>query len=412
MNNFLPPSNAEPSKESVLYLVHRIPFPPNKGDKIRSFHLLQYLSQRYTVQLACFIDDENDHQYVEKVKEYCGETLFVSIHPTLSKLRSLQALLNGRPLSFEFYRKPQVHEWVAATINKHSIKKAVVFSSAMAQFIDECEVPCKIIDFVDVDSDKWQQYAEKKSWPMSALYRREAKTVLDQENQIARKFNQSFFVSEAEADLFRTLAPKNKKKISYFNNGVDSDYFAPRPDYANPFAKHTKNIVFTGAMDYWPNVDAVQWFVSEVFNKLQEQNQQLNFYIVGSRPTQTVQALAQNKNITVTGMVPDVRPYLAFADIVIAPLRIARGIQNKVLEAMAMAKVVVVSPQALEGIDAIDGEELILANGAQSFIEKISGLLRHPPTTIGVNARAKVVGRYNWESNLNIIGQALDLKSK
>ncbi len=412
MSDFLPSSNAEPSKESVLFLVHRIPFPPNKGDKIRSFHLLQYLAQRYTVHLACFIDDENDHQYVETVKKYCGEALFVSIHPTVSKLRSLQGLLNGRPLSFEFYRNRQVHDWVAELIKKHSIKKAMVFSSAMAQFLDDCEVPCKIIDFVDVDSDKWQQYAEKKSWPMSALYRREAKTVLDQESQIAQKFNQSFFVSEAEADLFRKLAPKSQEKTSHFNNGVDSDYFAPRPDYLNPFAKNVKNIVFTGAMDYWPNVDAVQWFVSEVFDKLLDQNQQLNFYIVGSRPTQTVQALAQNKCVTVTGMVPDVRPYLAYADVVVAPLRIARGIQNKVLEAMAMAKVVVVSPQALEGIDAIDGEELILADSAQSFIEKISVLLRHPPTTIGVNARAKVVSRYNWESNLSIIGQALEMTQK
>ena len=412
MKDFSPSSNAESCKESVLYLVHRIPFPPNKGDKIRSFHLLQYLAQRYSVQLACFIDDPKDHQYIDTVKKYCGDTLFVPIHPTVAKFRSLQGLLNGQPLSFEFYRKPQVHEWVAQAIEKHNIKKAVVFSSAMAQFLDDCELPCKIIDFVDVDSDKWQQYAEKKAWPMSALYRREAKTVLNQENRIAREFNQSFFVSKAEAELFKKLAPNNKQKTSYFNNGVDSDYFSPSSDYPNPFAKNVKNIVFTGAMDYWPNVDAVQWFVSEVFQHLVKQNQEVNFYIVGSRPTQVVQALGQNKNVTVTGMVPDVRPYLAYADIVVAPLRVARGIQNKVLEAMAMAKVVVVSPQALEGIDAIDGEELILADSAKSFTEKISTLLRHPPTTIGVNARTKVVSRYNWESNLSTIGQELATTQK
>jgi sugar transferase (PEP-CTERM/EpsH1 system associated) len=215
-------------------------------------------------------------------------------------------------------------------------------------------------------------------------------------------------VSDPEAALFRKLAPESATKIGHFNNGVDTDYFSPHLGHASPYADGERAVVFTGAMDYWPNVDAVQWFANDVFPHLRERFADLRFYIVGSRPSPAVQALAQLPGVVVTGTVPDVRPYIAHARVAVAPLRIARGIQNKVLEAMAMATPVVVSPQALEGIEAVPGAELVLADGAGEFVESVSTLLEQQGSPLGPAARARVERQYSWPSNLACIGERLE----
>ncbi len=393
----------ETQKENLLLLVHRIPYPPNKGDKIRSYHLLQHLIHNYTVHLGTFIDDQNDLQYEETVKQWCGDSYFEILNPTTAKLASVSALLKNRPLSLDYYRSKQMQRWVDKTITKYSISKIVIFSSAMAQFVESYPDANRVADFVDIDSDKWLQYAGKKVWPMSWLYRREGRTLLAYERKIAGICNASLFVSEAEADLFKKLAPESVAKIGYFNNGVDTDYFSPHIEHENPYSANDKVIVFTGAMDYWPNIDAVQWFIDEVFSKLRERHSDVFFFIVGSRPTEQIMQMGNIPGVRVTGFVSDVRPYLAYASVAVAPLRIARGIQNKVLEAMAMAKIVVVSQQALEGIDAIAGQELFLAENASVFISVLEKLLRENNSQIGIAARQKVNSRYNWESNLKSV---------
>ena len=395
-------------KENLLFLVHRIPFPPNKGDKIRSYHLLKHLVQKYTVHLGTFIDDQNDLQYVEAVKQWCGESHFERLNPTKAKLGSVTALLRNRPLSLDYYRSAEMQTWVDSTIKKQAITKIVVFSSAMAQFVEFQSETRRVIDFVDIDSDKWQQYASKKIWPMSWLYQREGRTLLAYERKIARTCDASLFVSQAESDLFKKLAPESTGKIGFFNNGVDTDYFSPDIHHENPYSPNDKIIVFTGAMDYWPNIDAVQWFVEEVFPEVRKIHQNVLFYIVGTRPSEQVMQLSNLPGVKVTGSVSDVRPYLVHADVAVAPLRIARGIQNKVLEAMAVAKTVVVSPQALEGIDAKTGAELLLAEDGKQCIVILSNLLGQKNPSIGIAARKKVEARYNWERNLRSVDAFLD----
>jgi sugar transferase (PEP-CTERM/EpsH1 system associated) len=277
----------------------------------------------------------------------------------------------------------------------------------MAQYAEPYPQARRVVDFCDVDSDKWRQYAEQKSWPMSMLYRHEARQLLAYERKVARDTDAALFVSAPEAELFRGLAPESDAKIGFFNNGVDTDYFSPERPYANPFASNERAIVFTGAMDYWPNIDAVQWFAAEVFPQLRARFADARFYIVGARPSAAVQALAQLPGVTVTGTVPDVRPYLAFAAVSVAPLRIARGIQNKVLEAMAMGCQLVVSPQALEGIEATPGADLLLADGADAFVGQVSALLAPAPAQMGSTARATVQHRYSWSSNLARIDSRL-----
>jgi sugar transferase (PEP-CTERM/EpsH1 system associated) len=204
------------------------------------------------------------------------------------------------------------------------------------------------------------------------------------------------------------LAPESVAKIGYFNNGVDTEYFSPDLPHDNPYSANEKVMVFTGAMDYWPNIDAVQWFVSEVFPGVRQRHPEALFYIVGSRPSEQVLALAGIEGVRVTGSVPDVRPYLAYAHVAVAPLRIARGIQNKVLEAMAMAKVVVVSAQALEGISVKSGEGLLLAESASQFAAVLTDVLNQATPKIETLARHKVNTLYDWNSNLLAVDRLLE----
>jgi sugar transferase (PEP-CTERM/EpsH1 system associated) len=394
--------------ENLLLLVHRIPYPPNKGDKIRSYHLLKHLAQHYRVHMATFVDDEDDWQHVPKVEALCASSHFARLNPLSGRVRSLGALLKGRALSFDYYRNAGVQDWVDQAMAEHKIDKVMVFSSPMAQYAEQYPQARRVVDFCDIDSDKWRQYALQKSWPMSWVYRREADTLLAYERHIAASTDAALFVSEPEADMFRTLAPESDAKIGFFNNGVDTEYFSPERVYERPYGEGERALVFTGAMDYWPNIDAVQWFASDVFPQLLAANPALRFVIVGARPTPAVLALAANPGVTVTGTVPDVRPYIHHAEICVAPLRIARGIQNKVLEAMAMARPVVVSPQALEGIGAVPGRELLLADGAAAFAATLTGLLAQPDASLGAAARAKVESQYSWPSNLARIEARLE----
>lgn len=395
--------------ENLLLLVHRIPFPPNKGDKIRSYHLLKHLAATYKVHLGTFVDDADDWQHVPRVEALCTESHFAALHPRSARVRSLGALLSDRSLSLDYYRDRTLQRWVDDLMRRVKIDRVLVFSSAMAQYVEAYPDTTRVVDFVDVDSDKWRQYADKKSWPMSWLYRHEARQLLRYERHVAETCNASLFVSEPEAALFKILAPESATKIGFFNNGVDTDYFSPDRDYPDPYLPAQGPVVaFTGAMDYWPNIDAVQWFATEVFPALRRSHSTLRFVIVGARPSDAVKALADTDGIVVTGTVDDVRPYIAHAAIAIAPLRIARGIQNKVLEAMAMARPIVVSPQALEGIDAAPSIELQIATTAAEFVATVSSLLGRENCAMGEAARRKVERAYSWPSNLAAIDVRLE----
>jgi len=378
--------------DNLLFLVHRIPYPPNKGDKIRSFHFLKHLSEHFNVYLGAFIDDADDLAYINTVKQYCSDVNLVSINPTWRTVMSAKGLFTGSSLSVPYYDVGSMHSWVGSTIQDNQIKKVFLFSSVMAQFITKHEGLDVIADFVDIDSDKWRQYAEKKAWPISWVYTRESKYLLGFEKAIAKKYRQVLFVSKKEADLFNRLSG-GLKTIDYVNNGVDIDYFTPSKNFLNPYKKDETAIVFTGAMDYWANVDAVVWFVDNVLPELLANNMNVMFYIVGSKPSSIVKELQAHQNVTVTGRVEDMRPFIQGADVIVAPLRIARGIQNKVLEAMAMGKAVVASPQAMEGIDA-ETSGIRVADSPSQFSNAIFEMLKladYEPSN-----RAFVETEFSW----------------
>jgi len=389
----------------LLFLAHRIPYPPDKGDKIRSWHMLRHLSQHWRVHLGAFVDDPADWAHQDVLRQVCAGMCLRPLHPRSGKLLSLAGLLTGQALTLPYYRDGVLRRWVDGKLAS-GMDAVVVYSSAMAQYVMEAEGPRRIMDFVDIDSDKWRQYAASKGWPMSAVYRREADRLLDWERRVAAEFDAGLFVSEREAADFRAAAPEVADRVGWYNNGVDTDYFTPVGDYANPYGAGETALVFTGAMDYWPNADAVQWFAREILPRVRAARPDALFAIVGSRPGAEVQALADLPGVRVTGRVPDVRPYLAHAAAVVAPMRIARGIQNKVLEGMAMARPVVVSPQGYEGIGAAPGEELLLARDEAEFAAASLAALDRPD--LGLRARQRVLDDYAWDSCLAKVDALLE----
>jgi sugar transferase (PEP-CTERM/EpsH1 system associated) len=389
-------------KTPLLFLCHRIPYPPNKGCKIRSFHLLHHLSRHFDIYLATFVDDPADWPYVPEVEKYCRDSLFVEQKPLRSRMKSLRGLLTGDALSLPFYASRKMQNWANTISGKHEIEHVLVYSSSMAQYVlgPGFTFKRKVIDFVDIDSDKWQQYAEQQPWPLSWLYRREARCLLDYEKTLAHEFDAGLFVSSTEAAMFRTLSPATADKIGFCNNGVNADYFAPSSERSNPYPSKTVPVVFTGAMDYWPNVDAVIWFVQEVLPQVLAIHPDVCFYIVGSNPSRAVQKLARAPGVVVTGRVEDIRPYTQHAVAAVAPMRIARGVQNKVLEAMAMERPVVVSSKGLEGIDARHGQEVLVAERSADYVNLLDQIMAGGFECIGPAARRYVSRCFNWDKNL------------
>lgn len=386
----------------LLYLVHRMPYPPNKGDKVRSYHLLRHLAERHQVYLGTFIDDPEDEAHVATVRQWCADVQAVRLHPRQARVGSLAGLLTGRALTLHYYRSARLQRWVDRTLAEQGIDAAVVFSSSMAQYTEGHPGLKSLVDFVDVDSAKWTQYAGQHRWPMSWLYRREGRALLAYERRIASEAARSFFVTEQEVALFRSMAPECTQAVEAMCNGVDADYFAPDPRRPSPFASDEQAVVFTGAMDYWPNVDAVRWFVADMLPALRQRWPRLRFHIVGRSPTPAVRELA-GADVSVTGTVPDVRPYLQHAAVVVAPLRLARGVQNKVLEAMAMARPVIAAQPCADVIDARQGQELLAADTAEQYVSQVDELLRDHDRAqaIGARGRRRVLDAYSWQAHLS-----------
>ena len=393
--------------DGLLFLAHRLPYPPNKGDKIRSFHLLRHLAQRYRLYLGAFIDDADDWQYADALAPYCAEIKLLPLHPRRNKLKSLSGLLTGEALTLPYYRNSALSQWAAALAREGTVSRGVAFSSAMGQFMPKGLVRT-VMDMVDVDSDKWTQYAPSQRWPLSWLYAREGRKLAVWEARMAQNFDTTLLVSSAEAALLQQHVPQAAANIAAFENGVDADYFSPALDYPNPYSNDSQFIVFTGAMDYWPNIDAVSWFAHDIFPAIRQQLPNAQFAIVGSRPAAEVQKLAQLPGVLVTGSVPDVRPYVAHAACAVAPLKIARGVQNKVLEAMAMARPVVATPQAAEGIRARAGVDFLLAHDAATFADAVLQTLKHGTGKMGETARAGILVNYNWHRNLSAVDDYLE----
>jgi sugar transferase (PEP-CTERM/EpsH1 system associated) len=386
---------------SVLFLCHRLPWPPSKGDKIRSYHVLRRLAQHYRVYLGTFVDDPADWQYLAPVEALCAEVCVRPLTPWQTRTRALGSLMRGDALTVGVYRDSVMQRWIEGLLIEHKLDLALCYSSGVAPFVMAHPQLRRVMDFVDVDSDKWRQYAQANHGLKRMIYQREARRLAAFECTVAEQFDASVLVSEAEAAFFRQQVPAAAGKVHGIPNGVDGEYWDPQRTYANPYPSGQRVVVFVGAMDYRANVHAAQWFASEVWPRIFAQCPEAHFYIVGSKPTATVHALGQLAGITVTGRVEDVRPWLAHAHAVAAPLRIARGIQNKVLEALAMEKVLLATPDAWEGIEDFSGRQGCISDSPEVMATEALRWLDAPQIVRVPAARTMVLSRFDWLRNLD-----------
>ncbi len=381
----------------ILFLAHRVPYPPDRGDKVRSHHVLRHLSGMGRVHLATFADDLRDMGHEDALSQWCAS---VAVLPrTKGNARAaVEALASGRTVSEAAFDSAAMRRAVAKLLAVRRYEAVYVYSGQMAQYLP-AEIPF-VMDFVDMDSAKFAAYAEDAAGPMRWMMRREATRLAAFEADVARRARASLLVSEAEAALFRRMS--GAERVVAIENGIDTAFFDPAQ--AVPVEAGQPLIVFTGQMDYRPNVDAVAWFAGEVLPLIP----QARFAIVGRNPTAAVRALG-GERVVVTGEVADVRGWIAAASVIVAPLLIARGIQNKVLEAMAMARPVVASVAAAEGIDH-DGT-IRVAGDAAGFAREIGEVLADPVAAeaLGQAARARTIARYGWDARLAPLGRLLGL---
>lgn len=390
----------------ILFLAHRVPFPPDRGDKIRSFHMLRYLSQRARVHLVAFADDERDQGHADDLAPFTASVTLVRRAKSQARAAA-EALVMQRPISLTAFHDRQFATAVRAAMARHPIASILVFSGQMAQYVPADAGPRMVMDFVDMDSAKFGAYAANAHGPVRWLMAREQKRLFAFEAAVAARADASLFVSEAEARLFRDSAGAGR--IMVVENGIDTGFYDP--DGALPAVAAGKGplLVFTGQMDYRPNVEGALWFAEAVWPALHRRHPDLRFALVGRNPTADLRHLERRPGLIVTGEVPDVRPWLAAASIAVAPLRIARGVQNKVLEAMAMARPVVATDAAADGID--HAGTIAAAGDVNGFTLAIERLLADPERArrLGAAARARVVARYGWDARLAPLDALLGL---
>jgi sugar transferase (PEP-CTERM/EpsH1 system associated) len=393
----------------ILFLSHRVPYPPTKGDKIRSWYLLSGLARRCTVHLAAFVDDPADWDDLDGLRAVCGELLLRPIARGAALARAMTGLLHRAPLTVGYYRDRALGNWVRALAARRRLDAVFVYSSSMAQYATVSGLAIdgpRVIDFCDVDSDKWRQYADSHAPPLSWIYAREARLLERCERRATLAFDAALVSAEPEATLLRRIVPEAAGRVRVLANGVDAGYFDPSGSWPSPYPAGRRPVVFTGAMDYHANIDAVRWFGEAVLPSIRAAIPDAIFAIVGSNPAPQVRAMARADGVLVTGRVGDIRPYLAHASVVVAPLRIARGVQNKVLEALAMARPVVATTNAVQGIPGATQAGVCVRDDREGLAAAVIERLASDTASAG-DGRRLVLERYAWQTQVDVVAELL-----
>jgi len=374
----------------LLYLSHCVPYPPDKGEKIRAYEEIMALTKAHNIHLACFARSGEEAIHIDALKPYCGSVY--------AEVRALPRALTwagvnfalGRSLNRAFFDSQKMRHYVTGLIEGKSLEGAVVYTVPMMQYVP-AELPA-VLDLVDVDSEKWRQYSLMK--PFAWFYREESERLRTEEARAVAQARMTLLTTENEAGVFHGSAKQDT--LLSLENGVNFDYFDPAATPALDALNGRRFVLFVGTMDYFPNIDAARWFVSEVFRPLRENDPQIEFLIVGNRPSKSVLHLERFEGVTVTGGVPDIRPYLAAAQAVVAPLRLARGIQNKVLEALAMGRYVLASPPVCQAFGDVLPHGVICCASAGDFqqaaMRSVAGC--------NVQLREQARKRFTWARNL------------
>ena len=394
----------------VLYVCHRFPYPPKRGGKIRPFNMIKHLSANHDVHVASIVRSEQEAKEGEGLAEYCAHYEMGRVHNPVQALRMVARLPTPTPSSMGFFYSPQIARRVGELLARERFDLIFVHCSSVAQYVEGVQGIPKILDFGDLDSQKWLDYARYKPFPLSLGYRLEGKKLELTEKRLASRFDMCTATTRAEWETLEGY--KTGVPADWFPNGVDSEYFAPANEPYDP-----DTIAFVGRMDYYPNQECMFDFCATTMPLLRARCPGLKLLIVGADPPPAVQRLGKRPGVTVTGSVPDVRPYLRRSALMVAPLNIARGTQNKILEAMAMGIPVVTSRIAAGGVDASDQAHFLVASTPQEYVTAILQVMENPAerTRLALAGRARMLSHHGWKQSMqrldSIIGRCLSGKT-
>jgi sugar transferase (PEP-CTERM/EpsH1 system associated) len=384
----------------IFYVCRRVPFPPDRGDKIAAFNAIRHLAARHEVHVFCLGDGVQDLANISGLQAYAMSVTAAPVGEFTIKRRALEALFTGQPLSVAGLNEAKLRDAIQKKFTEQRPDLIIAYSCNMAQFAEHFSDVPRIMHFGDLDSLKWRQYAGRSNLPLNWIYAIEARRLLGYERHIAQIFSHALVHTEIEKGDFERLIPGIP--VTVVGNGVDLDYFRSSGE-----AKKPASMVFTGVMDYRPNIDAVVWFCKEILPIVQAEIPTANFTICGSRPAPAVRRLAKRRGVTVTGWVADARPHLDRAEIFVAPLRMGRGVQNKLLEALAMGLPCVASTAAWTGTAAAEG--ILATDDPQEFARHLVNLLgdSNRRAEISSRARAAAEANYRWEVQLSRLDQVV-----
>lgn len=404
------------TRPSCLILTHRVPVPPNRGDRIRTCNFLRHIAKHSDVWLGCLADEPVSDETWQTLRTLCRRVAIVPVDPKLRWLRAGTSFLAGRTISEGAFSSPRLKHIVAEWTAQTQFDSALCSSSALAPYlqIPQLEQTPRHVDLIDVDSEKWFDYAKASGFLKRGIFQIEGKRLRKLESTLSDWASGVTVVSEPEAAIYRSFRPDGP--IQAIPNGVDVDYFSPEaanPDTGVVNSSSQSGCVFVGALDYKPNIDGIIWFARNVWPEIYRQRSDQSLRIVGREPVPEVERLNEIAGVEVIGTVPDVRPYLSQAAVAVVPLHIARGVQNKVLEALAMAKAVVASPDPLVGLRVEDGVQLFKAVEAEQWINCVTRLLddaqlRHE---VGIAGQAYVTAHHRWEQCLEPLMRFLHLEN-
>ena len=385
-------------KSKVLYVTHRTPWPPDRGDRIRTWNILKFLSTKADVDLLCLSDEPVSKECVDVLRKVTRRLAIVPHSGKGRYIRGLMSLASGRSITEGMFNSDSARQLLQKWATAGDWTAALASSSGVAQYLNSTivgPVPRRWVDLIDVDSEKWLNYSKTARFPMASVYRLEGTRIRQAEIQLANEMQRLLVVSEAECRLFRSFC--DTTRIKAIENGVDTDYFSPADAQTT-----SPTCVFVGVMDYLPNVDAVCWFASEVWPQIRQRFPDARFCIVGKSPNADVRLLQELPGIEVIGPVPDVRPWLHQSNCAVIPLRIARGIQNKALEAMACGKAVVCSSAPLKGLRAEPGLHLLQADTPEEWVEALTRVFKDPvlQKELGLAASTWVQMHHCWNACL------------
>lgn len=380
----------------ILVLTHRLPYAPNRGDRLRAYHMIHELRRHAEIELVSLVHDDDEASHVDDVRAFVSRVTTLRVTPLRSRMNAALALLGKTPLTHALLDAAGMTAALEEICEQRPPDVVFAYCSGMARFAMQAPLDRfpLVLDFVDVDSQKWRDLAAAGRAPKSWIYRREAATLGAFEARTAHRAVASLVVNQREAGIAGALAPG--ANVQVIPNGVELDRLRPEgPPSAGP------RVVFCGVMSYAPNAEGMTWFVEKVWPLVRTARPDATLAVVGLDPSPAFRSLCQDDpSITVTGRVADVRDWLWESAVAIAPLHVARGVQNKALEAIAAGLPIVMTEAVAGGLPPQAAYASRVANTATQFAGHVLDLLAMSPVERRAIAGAADFSALTWARTL------------